>query len=524
VHVRDNGGAAGYCSDVFTITVVQDAPIAITPTPTDVTCFGASDGAINIVVDSGGAAPFTYSIDNGVSYITGTSFVNLTAGTYPVIVRDANGCETTPVDVIVDQPAQLVAEAVQTQDYTCLQLGQITVGSVTPTTGGSGDYQYSINGGPFTTSTTGGHTFIDLLDGTYSIRVRDAAATSCETTLADIIIAPLPVEPVLASAITYNCDGTGEVTITPFDASYTYILDGVLPGQTGAGANLLSDVAVGTHTVTVNYGSDCTVDIAVVVAAGNAFEASITAFENLDCNADNSGTITIAANNFGAGGFEYSLNSAAFVGPFTTDEQITGLAAQAHSIVVRDVDDPIAGCTVTLNQTLTEPTPVVAAASITETFTCNNTGATITASATGGTPTYEYQLEDNAGGVITAFQTAVTFTNLAAGDYIVRARDINACADPIDTAITIVAPANPTFTLTETACYSGANDASIVVDVTSVPGNGGFQFSINGGPFVTPTPATATSHTFSNLANGTYTIDVQDAFGCAAAQQSVIYS
>ncbi|KAG1650661.1 hypothetical protein GQR58_027830 [Nymphon striatum] len=308
-----------------------------------------------------------------------------------------------------------------------------------------------------------------------------------------------------------------EVTISPFDATYIYILDGVLPGQTGASANLLSNVAVGTHTITVNYGSDCTVDIPVVVEPGNAFEASITAFENLDCNADSSGTITITANNFGAGGFEYSLNGAAFVGPFTAVEQITGLDAIAYTITVRDVDDPIAGCTVVLNQTLDEPTPIVAAASITEQFTCNNTGATITASATGGTPTYEYQLEDDLGAIITAYQASVTFTNVAAGDYIIRARDLNACSDPIDTVITIVAPANPVFTTTPTACYSGANDGSILIDVTSLPGNGGFQFSINAGPWITPTPATATSHTFDNLANGTYTIDVRDAFGFTAS-------
>ena len=48
-----------------------------------------------------------------------------------------NNCELT-LPVTVNEPAQLVAESVLTQDYTCLQLGEITVGSVTPTTGGTG--------------------------------------------------------------------------------------------------------------------------------------------------------------------------------------------------------------------------------------------------------------------------------------------------------------------------------------------------------------------------------------------------
>ncbi|WP_298481478.1 hypothetical protein, partial [uncultured Maribacter sp.] len=173
-----------------------------------------------------------------------------------------------------------------------------------------------------------------------------------------------------------------------------------------------------------------------------------------------------------------------------------------------------------------EPTPVVASASITEPRTCNNSGATITASASGGTPNYEYQLEDNAGVPIATYSfndngSNTVFTGLAVGDYIVRARDINNCSDPINTALSVVATTDPTFNLTPTLCYSGASDASILVNVTSIPGNGGFQFSLNGGPWIIPTPTTATSYTFDNLANGTYTIDVQDAFGCSASQQSI---
>ena len=518
VHVRDNNGNVGYCSAIYTITIVKDAPIVITPTPTAVSCFGGADGGISIVVNSGGEGPFEYSIDGGTTYQVSNTFPNLTAGTYPVQVRDTNNCETVAIDTIVAEPTQLVAEAAITQDYTCLQLGQITVGSATSTSGGSGNYQYSINGGTWTASTTGGHTFIDLTDGTFSIHVRDANAISCEITLADVIIAPLPVAPTLSTAVVYNCDGTGNVTVSPNDLAYTYSIDG---GAFQA-SNVFNTIAVGTHTITVNYGSDCTVTTSTIVEDGHAFESSIIAFENLDCNGGASGTITIAADNFGAGGFEYSLDGTTFSGPFATSPQvISGLTAQAYTITVRDVDNPIAGCTVILNQTLIEPDVVVASASITAVFTCNNTGATITASAVGGTPTYEYQLEDTVGGIITAYQTGTVFTNILAGDYIVRARDTNLCDDPIDTAITVIAPVNPVFTTTPTACYSGNNDGSIQVDITSLPGNGGFQFSINAGPWMTPTPVSATTYTFDNLANGTYTIDVKDSYGCAGTQQTI---
>ncbi len=531
VYVRDNSGNTGYCSESFALTITQDAPINFTPTPTDVTCFGDSNGSIAILVNSGGQAPFTYSIDNGVTYGTGTNFPNLSAGTYQVRVRDANLCESTTIPVTVNQPDQLVAEAVQTQDYTCAQLGQITVGSITPTAGGSGDYQYRLNSGSWTTTTTGGHTFTDLSDGTYTISVRDANAIGCEITLSDVTIAPLPVAPTVDYTVVYNCDGTGNVSVTPFDSSFIYILDGAAQGP-GVSANIFNNIAVGTHTLRVTYSPDCHVDTTVIIADGNAFEATVTAFENLDCNGDASGSITIDADNYGAGGFEYSINGGGFVGPFTTAQTIAGLNAQTHNIVVQDVNDPT-GCTVSLNQVLTEPTALDVSAAITTDFTCNNSGATITASTTGGTPAYQYQLEISDDADLAApyasiisverpYQNSPIFNNVPVSNpgesYVVRVRDSNNCEDVIDNAITVAGPELIVFNAVPTACYTGNNDGSIVVNVTG--GNGGYQFRIDGGPWRTPAIATDVTYTFTGLSNGSYDVEVRDQFGCPLASNT----
>ncbi|WP_291787994.1 T9SS type B sorting domain-containing protein [Maribacter sp.] len=516
VYVLDKSGAADACPAMYDLTIDQDAPVAGTPTVVDVTCFGGNNGSISLA-PSGGEAPYTYSVDGGTTFGSVSLFNNLTAGTYDVRVRDVNNCEVT-LSVPVDELPQIVAENVQTVDYTCNQLAEITVGSVTATIGGSGSYQYSLNGGTWTAATTGGTVFTGLTDNTYTVQVRDANNIGCTISLSNIIIAPLPTEPVLSSSITYNCDGSGNITILPNDASFTYSIDGNTP-QT---SNIFNNAIVGQHTITVDYGSECTTDIIVDVQAGNAFESAILSYEDLDCNADASGTITFEVDNFGAGGYEYSYDSA-----FATIEgsdtasthQITGLAAGNYTIYVRDVDNPIAGCTVTLTQTIIEPTLVVADADLTQDFTCNNGGAEITASATGGTPGYTYQLEEDVLGIVTAYQTETVFNGLPAGTYYVRARDANGCSDLSDTPIVVTAPLTPVFTLQETLCYSGSNDATIVVDVTA--GNGDYQFRINSGSWLSPTPSNAITYTFSNLANGTYTIDVRDSYGCPSAQQSI---
>ena len=305
------------------------------------------------------------------------------------------------------------------------------------------------------------------------------------------------------------------------------------------GANTNLDIVIRTNSA-VTGGNDIAIDdieafqlpevcsstttIDVLVEDGHAFDAGITSSSNLDCNADNTGSITFEVENFGASGFEYSLDNftTTLGASIASTVTINTLAAGNYTITVRDVDNPIAGCSETLNITLTEPAAIVTTATITEEFTCNNTGATITASASGGTPSYEYQLENNVGGIITAYQNSAIFNDVPAGDYIVRARDTNLCADPIDTAITISAPVVPTFNTIATACYTGNNDGEIQVDITSIPGNGDFQFRINGGPWVNPNIATPTTYTFTGLANGSYDIDVKDGFGCDAVQQTIV--
>src|SRR5690606_6617075 len=223
------------------------------------------------------------------------------------------------------------------------------------------------------------------------------------------------------SGVDYNCDGTGNITITPYDADYTYTL-GALE-QTGPSANIFTNLAPGNHTITVNYGSECTTEITVNVASGREFSATITNPVNISCFEGTDGSFIINATNFGAGGFEYSLDGGTtFVGPFTTSQTVPSLMADTHNVEVRDVDEPTA-CTVTLNQVLTEPLELTATASITAPFTCdpNNTGATITVVPGGGTPGYTYSLN---GGV---YQSSPIFRNVAAGDHTITVMDANLC-------------------------------------------------------------------------------------------------
>ncbi len=713
VYVRDNGGAADFCEANYDITILQDDPLVLSITNTDILCSGESQAQITITA-TGGEGPYTYSIDNGTTYQTSNTFVNQPAGSYNIRVRDANNCEVTEIYTITE-PLTLSASAAVTALAECYP-GMGAEVRITNAIGGTAPYEYSFNGG----SNYGASSIGYLMPGTHTLYIRDA--NMCTYPMS-VTIDPEPTPPTATATVDYECDGEGTITVTPSstDFDYTYEING--NPNTPDTSNIFPNVAVGNHTITVNYtsnlapspsillsenfgvgpntsiteidpaycyepqngavnscgwgidthiqdgeysvtqsidnpygtwqnpndhtgvangrflainvggvagvggivyqktgvevvpnrditvslyafnllrngtgggdpsieiqlvdaggaiiastttgsipkntgandwnnysvnlnpgannnldivirtnsavinGNDIAIDdieayqipevctdsltLNVTVEDGHAFDGAITSYTDITCNGVADGSITFEAENFDpATGFTYqadggAVSAAQFASPIT----VSGLTAGAHTINIVDLRDP--ACSVVLNQTLTQPDILDVTASITNVLTCTNGGATITATATDGTPAYQYQLEDDLGAVITAFQSSNVFTGLLAGDYVVRARDINLCEDT--TNITIDPPATIAFNLTPTVCYSGNNDGSIQVDVTD--GNGNYQFSINGGAWMTPTPSTATTYTFSSLTAGAYTIDVRDAFGCTATDTAAI--
>ena len=272
-----------------------------------------------------------------------------------------------------------------------------------------------------------------------------------------------------------------------------------------------------------------TQNMALVVEDNQEFSANVLNVNQPSCNGATDGSIRFKVSNFDpAIGFQYSFDDTTWSAPVMSSPFTTPITANlgdgSHTIYIRRANDD--SCKVDFTETLTAPAAIVPSLSETAAYTCLNSGATLTASATGGNPAYEFQLEDTAGTIIRPYQSDGQFTNVPDGDYLIRVRDDNACDVllPLISAVTITPPANIVFTATPTACYSGTNDGSIQVDVTS--GNGNYEFRIDGGPWISPTPSNATSHIFSGLSSGSYAIEVRDQLGCptSANTQTVVIS
>ncbi|MFS4416775.1 T9SS type B sorting domain-containing protein [Maribacter sp. 2307ULW6-5] len=271
---------------------------------------------------------------------------------------------------------------------------------------------------------------------------------------------------------------------------------------------------------------DATTDLTVVVEADQAFSATLLGTNDASCQGAADGSIRFAVNNFDAAtGFEYSTDgtnwATATASPVTT---AANLPAGTHTVQIRRAADN--ACIANVTATIAEPTAIVPSLTQRDPFTCLNTGATLQAAATGGSTAYQYQLEDTVGSVIAPFQANPVFPNVPDGTYVVRVMDSNNCdvLQPVADAVTVTAPQAVAFSTTPTACYAGSSNGSIQVDVSA--GNGNYEFRINSGPWIAPSPATATTYTFNGLSEGSYDIEVRDQQGCptAANTQTVVIS
>jgi uncharacterized delta-60 repeat protein len=162
----------------------------------DANC-GSSDGALYIVPTSG-TAPFWYSKDGGTTYVAGPNnlygFANLSAGTYKLRLKDANGCESDVVEKTVSSncpttctPPTFLNDGTIVANTAC---GKSEGAIYLVPLSGTAPFQYSIDGG--TTYVSGPATlygFANLAAGTYQLRIKDA--NGCESAVIERVVSAL---------------------------------------------------------------------------------------------------------------------------------------------------------------------------------------------------------------------------------------------------------------------------------------------------------------------------------------------
>jgi len=151
------------------------------PTTVNVSCNGDQNGSA-IASISGGYTPYTYSWTGGANTQSVTA---LFAGTYTVMVTDANGCANTS-SAVITQPAVLSA-SISAQNINC-STNTHGSASVTPT-GGTPPYTYSWNSGQTTASVS------NISAGVYSVTITDQHGCS-QSKMDSVNTQPAPTAPI----------------------------------------------------------------------------------------------------------------------------------------------------------------------------------------------------------------------------------------------------------------------------------------------------------------------------------------
>ncbi|ELR68671.1 hypothetical protein C900_05934 [Fulvivirga imtechensis AK7] len=504
----------------------------------DVSCTGVGDGEITVTVPLGeGVGTLSYVLIEIPSNTTGATsgvFTGLPQGSYTVRVTDDNNCQKVTAPVIISNPPSLSATASVTSNYNGSHIscnGANDAVITVTANGGTGAYSYQLNEIPANTSGATTGIFTNIPPGTYTFNVRDA--NLCLITTASVsVFQPVTLNANATITSNYNgspisCNGAsdGQITIsaTGGTGAYGYVLNELPANTSGAANGIFTGVPAGTYTFNVTDANGCLfIAGPVTINQPNAINATATVTSNynsahVSCNGATNAQVTVSATG-GTGAFTYTLieNPANTSGIATG--VFTGLGAGTHTFFIEDVNS----CDfTTIPVTVIEPDPVAATPSITQAIDCfgNSTGE-ITVSATGGTGSYTFDLNE-----IPTNNTGLTtgvYTNLPAGTYTFDVLDVNGCGfttGPITigqpTEVIASASVISNYNGTQISC-AGADDG--IIEVTASGGTGGYSYAFNEIPGNT---SGVTSGIFTDVPAGTYTFNVEDANGCLVTTTTV---
>ncbi|HXH20360.1 MAG TPA: gliding motility-associated C-terminal domain-containing protein, partial [Chitinophagales bacterium] len=222
------------CQHSDRVTIAAAPGLTATLNISDVTCFGANDGQVEVIVN-GGIPPYNYDWSNNQTtpIITG-----LGPGIYDVTVTDSIACSGN-FSALVEEPEKL---EVQTSASGVLCHGDNTGIAIPFVTGGTGTYNFLWNTNPPSTNPaqTG------LRGGTYLLEVRDE--NDCPAVDTVIISEPSPLSVAVLGTENILClnGDEGEVTVSASG--------GVAPYQYSVHANLFQNDSVFTGLEAGDYG------------------------------------------------------------------------------------------------------------------------------------------------------------------------------------------------------------------------------------------------------------------------------
>ncbi|MCF8276136.1 MAG: gliding motility-associated C-terminal domain-containing protein [Flavobacteriales bacterium] len=400
------------CDTTITVVITEPAVLTLLAVQNQqVSCNGGSDG-IALATTLGGTAPFSYQW-NDPNLQTTASATGLAAGTYNVIVTDANLC-TTSGSVTITQ-ASAMSIAVSIDNASCNGLSDASIQAIV--SGGTPGYQYTWNPGNIS-----GNPLTGIPAGSYSVTVTDA--NNCTADFQNILVQePLPIVLSLAQTQNVSCngasDGLAEVSALGGTPGYTYLWD----DPTAQSTALAGGLPPGTYSALVTDANGCTAQwLNVNITEPDALVITVTSTTSITCDYSEDGMAETQVSG-GTLPYSYSWNDP----DNQTGSTALGLPAGSFTATVTDGN----GCTAQATATINPPAFVLNADfSLSPQAGLQPLEITVTNLSEGGTA-YQWIFGD--GNTITTYDTAsFQFLYADSGTFsltLVAYNDVTGCTD-----------------------------------------------------------------------------------------------
>ncbi len=478
VVVKDGSG----CNKIVSGVIISAGGPTITASSSqNVSCHGGKDGSVTINTISGGTGTILYSTD-GVSFQTSNVLTDLSAGTYVIQVKDANGCIASVTKVITQPNAFLIAPS--TTSVSCY--GGASGSATIAASGGAGFLAYSLNGG---FSFQSGTVFNSLSNGSYTVLVKDAA--NCVGSSTFTIVQPTEITALIGS-LNSTCYGAnnGEIHVNAFGGTSPYLYS--INGTTYSSANSFTGLTGNTnYVVYVKDANNCIITTNHLISEPALLNLT-SSINNVSCAGGNNGMISL---NLTGGVTPYSI----YWSTEETSSSIGNLPAGVYSVLVTDFN----GCTGVKTFTVTQPSaPLIVNGVINDASSSSSLNGSIDITPTGGTNPYTYIWSNGA--------TTQDISGLNPGSYMVTTTDWKGCTSSMTFNVGIAAGiANVTINAGEVKVYPNpANEFATIealgykidkVEFVNLLGQTVFASEVNA--------SVARVYT-SDLLNGTYFVKV----------------
>jgi gliding motility-associated-like protein len=457
-------------------------------------CEGGLNGSITLE-GSGGTLPYTYSNDGGASWQASGSFSGLTDSTYIFRIIDQNFCSFDTL-ITFEEQSDLSIDLLSISSSICPNSASGTI----EVEGQNGflPYSYSLNNGSFVP----GGIFNGLDPDDHSVTVMDANGCLVDSVFTiDAFETPSLVTDSLISP-TCNSFNDGVIMVSPGGSATPYLYS--FNASPFSPTNYFTGLSAGSYSIEVEDANACNKVFNIDLNDLAVFEFFIDSIHHVNCKDEEDGYFYYSFIG-GQAPYEVSINSGAWINAGTS---LGPLYAGNYVLDFRDSN----GCVNSTIEQILEPSTALSISILSVVnVECNSdTTGSVLGFASGGVSPYEYSLD----GI--DFQTSSTFENLEVGNYNLYVKDANDCIETESFSIIANFPISLNWASVISPSCEAVGNGSIDVGVIS-SASPPFSFSLNNGPI-------QTNSLFSNLTEGSYTINVEDQNGCAASIDTLLMS